>query len=262
MLQGGGLLSYACKYAVGVGMLVAAASPISAQESQSDDQWKFKAAVYLWGAAIDGTTQAGSDLDIPFSDLWDNLNFAFMGAFEARKEKWSAAADVIYMDVSADKSGTISPFERLPSITFPASANVEMTGWVVNLNGARNVYDGEHASVDLLIGARYLYLDNKLTANVANLPSSTVDATDSTLDAVAGVKGNIKLSKSWFLPYHLDIGTGQSDFTWQGFGGVGYSFKPVDVVLGYRYIYWDFDSSSDFDNLSFSGPLLGAAFKF
>ena len=262
MLRGRGLLSNAGKYLLCIGMLAASASPISAQESQSDDPWNFKAALYLWGASINGSTRAGSDFDIPLSQLLDNLNFMFMGAFEARKGKWSATADIVYMDVSGDDSGTISPFERLPGITFPASANVDMTGWVFNLNGARNVYDGEHASVDVLVGVRYLDMDNTLTVSVASLPPSSVNASETVLDGVAGVKGDIKLSKSWFLPYYLDVGTGQSDFTWQGFGGVGYAFEPVDIVLGYRYIYWDFDSSSDFDDIDFSGPLLGAVFNF
>lgn len=262
MLQGRGLFSYAGRFVVCMGMLVAAVSTVSSQESQSDDPWKFKATLYLWGASINGSTQGGSDIDIPLSDLLNNLNFVFMGLFEARKSKWSATADLIYMDASGDGSGTISPFERLPGLTFPVSANVDTTGWVFNLNGARNVYDGDHASLDVLVGVRYLDVDNTLTVSVANLPPAAINASETLLDGVAGVKGEVKLSKSWFLPYYLDVGTGQSDFTWQGFGGVGYAFKPVDIVLGYRYIYWDFDSSSDINDLSFSGPLLGAEFRF
>lgn len=238
-----------------------AVSTSSAQESQSGDPWKFKAALYFWGASINGSTQNGSNIDIPFDELFDNLNFAIMGGFAARKDKWSAALDVIYMDASGDKSGTITP-SALPSLSIPVSADVDLTGWVVNLNGARNVYDGERASVDVLVGLRYLDVESKLTVSVASLPPGSVKSTDTSLDGVVGARGQINLSKTWFIPYYVDVGTGQSDFTWQGFGGVGYSFKPVDVVVGYRYLYWNFDSSNDLSDLSFSGPLAGVVFKF
>jgi len=30
-------------------------------------------------------------------------------------------------------------------------------------------------------------------------------------------------SRKWFVPYYLDVGTGESDLTWQAMGGIGYS---------------------------------------
>ena len=32
-------------------------------------------------------------------------------------------------------------------------------------------------------------------------------------------------NREWFVPYYADIGTGQSDFTWQAIGGIGYAFS-------------------------------------
>lgn len=251
------LLSSAGNCAVGMALLLGGAASLSAQESQSEDPWKFKAAIYLWGAAIGGTTQSGNDFDVSFSDIVDNLDFTFMGSFEARKSKWSAAADVIYLDISSDGSGTIGPRNS------PVSANVDVTSWVLNFQGARNVHESEHASVDVLFGARYLSIESKLTATLPSfIGQRTLKSSDDVWDAVAGVKGKIMLSKSWFLPYYLDVGTGGSDFTWQGMAGVGYAFRRVDLVLAYRYLEWQFDSDSAFDDMNISGPLFGAAFKF
>lgn len=240
-----------------VGLLLQGTGPVSAQESGSADPWKFKAALYLWGAAIDGTTRGGNEFDASFSDIWDNLDFAFMGAFEARNGKWSAAADVIYMDVSADRAGTIGPRSA------PVSADLDLTGWVLNFQGARNVYEEDYASVDVLLGARYLDLESKLTATLPGpLGQPTSKASGDVWDAIVGVKGQINVTKSWFLPYHLDIGTGQSNVTWQLLGGVGYAFERVDLILAYRYMAWSFDSDDQLDDLNFSGPLFGAVFKF
>ncbi len=58
-----------------------------AQETESDDRWKFNAALYLWGAGIEGTPRLENKIDVGLGDLIDNLNMAFMGAFEARKSK-------------------------------------------------------------------------------------------------------------------------------------------------------------------------------
>ena len=179
-----------------------------------------------------------------------------MGAFEARKSKWSLAADVIYLDVSADKAGTIGR-------GLPVNADVDLTGWILNLQGARNVLEVERATVDILLGARYLDVDSTSTLRLgASGPTGTASASDSVWDGVIGVKGNVNISGGWYLPYYLDMGTGQSDFTWQGSGGIGYSFKWGNVALVYRHMYWDFASGSNFDNLSFSGPVVGVAFKF
>ncbi len=239
-----------------LGLLIALPMPAQAQDTGADDRWKFKAALYLWAAGIQGTTRRGNEIDVGFSDIWDNLDMAFMGAFEARKSKWSLAADVIYLDVSADKAGTIGP-------GLPVNADVDMTGWVVNLQGARNVLESERASVNILAGARYLDLDSKLTLRLgASGPTPTAKQSGTVWDGVIGVKGNVNVTKKWYLPYYLDAGTGQSDFTWQALGGVGYRFNCCDVVLVYRHMYWDFKSDSPLKDTSFSGPALGGVFKF
>lgn len=261
MMRGRAPLACVGKWVFCMVMLLGAVGSVSAKESQPDDRWRYNFAIYLWGAGIEGTTQSGSEIDIPFDEIVDNLDMAFMGAFEARRGKWSAAVDVVYMDTSADKSGTISPGEGLP-ISIPVDADVGLEGWVWNLNGARNVYEGDRASVDVLFGARYLDIDAKLTVSVGSLSPDTVKVSDSWLDVVAGVKGEVKLSKHWKLPYYLDVGTGQSDFTWQGLFGVGYAFKWGGVGLAYRNIDWEFDSGSGLKDLNFSGPLVGVDFRF
>lgn len=34
----------------------------------------------------------------------------------------------------------------------------------------------------------------------------------------------------WFVPYHFDIGVGESTLTWQAAVGLGYAFRWGDVV--------------------------------
>ncbi len=239
-----------------LGYLLGVPSAAQAQQADSDDRWRFNLAIYLWGAGIDGTTRRGNEFNVGFDRVVEDLNGAFMGSFVARKSKWSLAADLIYLDVSAARSGTIGP------TSIPSNAQFDVTGWVVNLQGARNVVDVKRATVDVLFGARYLDVDSKLTLSLGLTgPSPSASAADSVLDGVIGVRGNINLSKHWYLPYYLDVGTGQSDLTWQSLGGFGYRFNWGNFVAAYRHIQWDFKSDSPFKDLSFSGPALGLVFK-
>ena len=67
---------------------------------------------------------------------------------------------------------------------------------------------------------------------------------------------------SWVVPYYVDVGTGESKFTWQANAGVGYCFDWGALVASWRYLSYDFKSGGHIDSLSFSGPLIGVAFKF
>jgi hypothetical protein len=54
-------------------------------DREADDAWHLTGELYLWGASIGGTTTLGGDIDVGFDDLFDNLDFAFLGGLEVRK---------------------------------------------------------------------------------------------------------------------------------------------------------------------------------
>lgn len=72
----------------------------------------------------------------------------------------------------------------------------------------------------------------------------------------------MNLTENWYIPFYGDIGTGESDLTWQLFAGVGYKFEKFDVIVAYRYLDWEFDDSPIFDDLDINGPLAGIKFRF
>jgi len=63
-------------------------------------------------------------------------------------------------------------------------------------------------------------------------------------------------------PYMWAAGTGDSDLIWQAIGGLAYKFKKSDVLLGYRYLEWDFDNNDVFDDMNISGPYAGLKIRF
>ncbi len=218
----------------------------------------------MWAASIGVTTASGSDIDIEFSDIISNLDMTFMGAFGARKGKWSLLTDVIYLNISDDDQGTLTvPIGS--GFSVGTDASVELSSWIVTPVVSYNIMQTEKASLDVLGGARYLWMKNDIKLKISG-PLGTrqerVTESGDVWDGIVGIRGKVNLNEKWYLPYHVDIGTGETDLTWQALGGVGYRFGKVDLVLGYRHMEWNFDDNSVFDDLEISGPYAGFKFVF
>ena len=146
-----------------------------------------------------------------------------------------------------------------------------MKAWITTFGAGYNVVDNEKATLDLVGGARYFWLDVDIKLDLSIKGSGgrlntsrkeKVSDSDHVWDGIVGVRGQINLNKNWYLHYYADIGTGGSQSTWQAMAGVGYNFKWGDVLLAYRYLDYNFDSDFILDDLSISGPALGARFRF
>jgi hypothetical protein len=245
---------------------VLSVAPLGSFAAEAPGDWQYGATLYLWGAGIQGDTAGGAEVDVGFDTLISNLDMAFMGAFEARRDRWSFGADVIYLDVGANDSGEV-PVRLASGATgkVNVAASVATKGWVLNLTGAFNLVRNERAILDVLLGARYLDLELDFDLGLAAAQYAVrqdVVATQATWDGVVGVKGRVILDEPWYLPYDLDVGAGESDLTWQAAGGLGYAFDWGDVTLLYRHIGWEFGSDSALDNIAFSGPVLGGTWRF
>jgi hypothetical protein len=241
--------------------------PVQAMaETTASEDWRYAASLYFFAPAVKGSTAAGSDIDVSFDTLISNLNMTFMGAFEARKGRWSALADVLYLNVGAN-GGAEVPLTgpRGQPLGIKADASLKLRGWVLGAVGGYNVYDTSQGSVDMIAGLRYLEMKASFGLDLQGRRLGRAiesDASGVVWDGIVGVKGRANLSGAWFLPFYLDVGTGDSDLTWQAAGGVGYRFDWGDVDLTYRYMAWDLGSNSALDDVSLSGPQLTASFRF
>jgi len=245
-------------------ILLAAPTGARAADSGTDDDWQIAAILYLWAPGIKGSTAGGSDIDISFDTLINNLNMTFMGAVEARKAQWSLLGDVIYLNVGAGGGGTV-PVAAAPGVTADVGVDVKTRAWVLDLIGGYNIWQAEQGSLDILLGARYLEMkvDFGLDLGIGSFVAARDRSAQGTVwDGVMGVKGHYNLNPKWYVPYYLDAGTGESELTWQASAGVAYRFNWGDVSLQYRHIAWEFGSGSKLNDMSVSGPLLAARFVF
>jgi len=247
---------------------VFAISPAFAQtdSSTTQDQWHFSGAIYLWGADMNGKTIRGSEVEVSFSDLLDNLEMAFMGAFSARKNKWLLLTDVIYLDLGTDKTADLSVPVGPIQVPVTTSVSVDVESWVLHFAGGYNLYSEGKTRLDLIGGARYLDLSMDMFLELQSLgpgQSRTVSESLTAWNGIVGLMGNASLGERWFLPYYIDIGAGESKFTWQATAGIGFRAGTVwDLALVYRHLEWDLDSTRVIDDINISGPTLGVIFRW
>ncbi len=234
--------------------------------------WQHRIVIYGWFPDLSGTL----NYDIPgsedgvgadASDLVDALDAVFMGAYEGRKEKWSLKADILYLDLSNSEQDSVSIPIGPGQPRRQVGAEQSMTAWVLGLYGGYNLLHTDKATLDVMAGLRYLDVDSEAELHISGplpptLPSRKLSRSVGLWDGIVGVKGRFDLNENWYLPYHLDIGAGDSDLTWQALGGVGYRFNWGDVLLAYRHLYYDQGDSGFLKDLEFSGPALGVNFNF
>lgn len=260
--------------------LLCAAAPLAPGNAaaQDADAWRYSATIYGYLPDIGGKTRfpsngGGSDLTLDIGTILDNLKFAFMGAFEANNGRWGVLADVIYMDIGASKSGSrdLAIGGVIPAGT-ASNLNYDMKGWVGTLAGTYRTVNRPDYTLDVVAGARVLDIRQKLnwtvTGDVGQIPlpdrAGTREVDEQNWDAIVGVKGRYAFGdgQRWFVPYYLDIGAGQSKFTWQAIGGIGYSFGWGDVVAAWRYTDYEMKSGKNVEEMTFNGPAIGAVFRW
>jgi hypothetical protein len=255
--------------------------PAEAQAPGAGD-WTFRGVLYGWFPSIDGQTShsppaSGASVNVDVGDYLDNLRFVFFGALEARRGRYGAFTDYIYLDFDAERGGSRDLTLSGPGgqIAIPAGAvadvNVRLRGWSWTLAGTYTIVERPSYEAQLLGGLRYLKVDNtidwRFQGNVGSLPPVALSGSSTekpdVWDAIIGAKGRMGLGTGpWYVPYYFDIGTGQSDLTWQAMVGIGYSFTWGEVFAAYRRLDYEFDQADGLQDLSFSGPGIGVAFRW
>lgn len=244
-----------------ISLAACALAPLSAnaEDTSTSDEWKVSGTIYLWATAFGGDLKRGGEIDITFDDVLQNLDGAFLGAVEARKDNWVLNTDIIYLKVSDSDEGLLQP--TVGDIALDGS--IELKSWVITPTVGYNLIDSKTGTLDAFAGARYLSLDSTVKlSSVGPLGAhyKKITPSDNYTDGIIGVKGKLNLEGNWSLPYYLDIGSGDSETTWQTYAGIDYQIDNVNILAGYRYLEWDFGDA--IDTLNVSGPVVAIKYQF
>jgi hypothetical protein len=267
------------KALTGAILLASAALMPCAAAAQSADHWQFGAQLYGYFPSLEGTTNfpaSGSTPEVSLDpdDILEDLEGVFMGSFEAKRGRWGAFTDVMYLDLGDGQSDTRDFSVGRIQVPGTATGNVEynLKGWIWTIAGEYEVVSQPQATLDVFVGARMVDIEQEvqwnLVGNIGSIPapgrsgSSSVSGT--TWDAIVGMKGRWRFGTDnrWFVPYYLDVGTGDSDFTWQAMAGLGYSWKSIDLYAAWRYLDYDVGEGEPFSELSLNGPLLAVGVRW
>jgi hypothetical protein len=261
-------------------LLPATASAQATSPYATADKWQFAATLYGFLPTIGGklnfpVPNASTDINVDANTLISHLKMTFMGAFDAHNGQWGVFTDVLYLNVGGSKSETRDfnfGHEGIPSST-TANLNLDLKGLVWTLAGEYRVASDPQAwTVDVLAGARMLGVKPTLSwsfdGDIGPIPESgrsgSKDIKSDLWDGIVGVKGRFALSddRRWNLPFYLDVGTGQTQLTWQAAAGVSYSYAWGDVIAMWRYLDWSNSSNKQIESLNFNGPMLGVTFRW
>jgi len=257
-----------------LGALISASA--SAQSTPEAGPWRYGATLYFYVPSVSGKTRVPADsggTTINF-DVLEHLKFTVMGSLEAHNGQWGAFTDFIYLDVSGEQSNTREFAIGGQGIPSSLNANLDLgiKGTMWTIAGEYLLVNDPSTTFYVVGGARLLDVKETLSYNlsadfgpfVGPGRNGNTEVKESYWDAIIGVKGRYAFgaNREWFLPYYADIGTGQSDLTWQAFGGIGYQFSWGSVLGGWRYIDYEFKSGSNIESLTFNGPMIGVAFNW
>lgn len=225
----------------------------------SDSAWEITADIYLWAPKITASTPGGKDSTLPFYKILDSLEMTFMGGVKAQKDRWSIATDAVYMDLNTK----VNRDPNYDPAVVDISGDVGLKSWIVTPTVGYAVLDTADARVDFVVGARYLWLESSAKVAFDGVTKFDKSASDNYLDVVFGARADLKLSGKWFVPMYFDIGTGDTDLTWQAYAGVGYKFGKVSTIVGYRYLDFQFDDNNKvLAGMTVKGPVAAITFKF
>jgi hypothetical protein len=242
-------------------LTLAVALPARAQTGPAtamDGRWHFAVVPYFWFSGMEGSVSMGGLPEVPveksFSDIWSDLDIGFQGDFEARRDRWGFATDIVYMNLGA------SVGEGRP-ILGELGLEADVRQLVLEGVAFRRVASGgkpeNPAYLDVLAGARYF-------GTSARLRGSRFDSTKRTLDwvdALGGVRFHVPLGSRLGLSARGDVAGLGSDVTWNARADLGVSLSQRWTTgVAWRWNKVDYDKGEGADrklfDMTYNGPLV------
>ena len=242
-------------------------TPVATEENP----WSFRAAFYGWMQSIDGTVGVRgieSDVNIPFSDIVDDLNIGAMGVLELRYKRWAITADMVYADLRGSAN---TPFD-----IFFSKIDFEQKQFIGNFALSFLLVDMPQFKLDAYVGARVNYLDAEITFIGNRLPlppafppfvvaNRDFGGSKAWVDPIVGARFQAKVAGPVFVRVGGDIGGFgvSSDFTWEAYGILGVNVaRNFSIGAGYRALGTDYSSGGFKYDVTASGPVIGSEIRF
>ena len=202
----------------------------SAADAEAGDRWQWSITPYMWASDIredllvDGDVVGGNDTE--FKELVDKIDTSLQLHLEGVGDRWGLFADVSHVNLKDSETGEagLTRFD----------VEIEETVWEAGL-----IYrpGGRSGTVDLLLGARNLVIDETYRLQLVGIASREIEIDESYLDVLIGGRWHIPLSDRWLVSLWGDASFGDTDTMWTAQGMLGWRFgsrRQSAVLVGYR----------------------------
>lgn len=243
--------------------LICGGAHADAQRNDPTEGLNLELTPYFWAAGIDGKAQIGTrrvHFDQGFSDLIEHVDAGFMGLGVVSYNRFVAYGDYDYVQLSTD--GKIGRDVVIPSGT---KAKVDSNLGVWTLTGGYRFDTFGANTVDVMIGARTLSLDNSLKALGSKLSNNS-----SVTDTIVMLRPSFRMSDHWRFNPTLSYGiSGDSDTTYELTPQLQYQFADSFALrFGYKRLYYSEDTGqtntprAQLIHASLSGVFVGVGWTF
>jgi hypothetical protein len=238
--------------------LLIVATGLPPQVAVADDETTLNWSVtpYLWASqtrlSLELNDQKLGGDTISFNDLLDQLDTAFMVNIEAGKGRWSAFADLTYLQTS-DKQQR--PVFRVESRSDSTLLDTGVAFWP----------HGVGSDLSIIAGLRFSGFDNRYRFFVQDIEVSRTRDDDDYYDALLGLRYRFEIGERWALLTHADFSLGQSEGTWLLRANLARTVGRSGlnrILFGYQYKHAEYKSGELRTKYSYNGPMAGFNFRF
>ncbi|MGM0544503.1 MAG: hypothetical protein ACQERP_11580 [Pseudomonadota bacterium] len=228
----------------------------STNANAQETPWRFQLTPYVWMTGLAGDVRPLENAPTistsrSFNDVLDDLDGAFFMAGSARRDRLVLFGDITWASLSHEGS-------LLPSVTVEGKLRQRS----LTAAAGYQVINTPSQHLDLLAGARAWRIEAEV-----NVPALGVSAseTERWVDPILAARLRSDWAPGWSTLLHADVGgfgVG-SDNTWQAVATANYRISDaLHLSAGYRHLAVDRDESGTRIDISMSGPLLGATWRF
>jgi hypothetical protein len=251
--------------------MLAVAGPVGAEPPPPRD-WDLALFGYGWLAASEASfeTEFGDfEADKSITDNLEDLEFAVMGALDARYRRFVLFFDGVWMKVG-DESSVVNG--RVDGDVTMAYADTKAGFRLLDTTAPwadASQLDAPRVAFDLLGGARYWYTRGEIDAHFPNAPDRQFDKTKDWVDLLVGARIFVGLLPTLNFSVIGDVGGfdigNSSELTWMVMPTLNWRpWERWSFHLGYKHVRADRERPStnrDLD-VELTGPVAGVGFHF
>ncbi|MEW6143569.1 MAG: hypothetical protein AB1598_00980 [Thermodesulfobacteriota bacterium] len=242
-------------------------------------EWHFSIIPYLWMMGINGKVGVKgrtANVDVSFSQIFENLDFAAEVHMEAWRERFGFFIDATYSKIALTKNVSLRQDRTLNIKNVSQFFLGEFGGfyrvgtWPIGTVSSESKTKTS-ITFDLLGGGRYWWLEDEIDLRGPLGQNPEFSGSESWFDFIVGARAKLDINK-FFIALRSDIGGFgfgfSSDISWNIAGYIGYELPwyKITPIIGYRALYDKYSNGSGNNRFLWDawmyGPQIGIGFQF